>query len=351
MVEFGGYDMPIQYTGILEEHKAVRNKAGVFDVSHMGEFEIRGADAQAFVQRMTTNDTSKLSDGKAQYSLLCYADGGIVDDLLVYRFEEHFMLVVNAANIGKDLEWLKSNRSKLRVEIVDRSEETALLAVQGPRSEEILQKLTPADLSHVPYYSFVRTRVAGFPMTVSRTGYTGETGFEIYFAADTATAERVWDSLMEAGKDFGIKPVGLGARDTLRLEMGYCLYGNDIDATTNPLEAGLGWITKLEKGDFIGRDALVKIKQEGVKRKLIGFMVEGGKAFPRQGYEIRLNGSSLGSVTSGTVSPVLDKGIGLGYVDTGAAQPGSRVNILIREKEVAARVAKVPFIKKEQHAG
>ncbi|OLD60914.1 MAG: glycine cleavage system protein T [Ignavibacteria bacterium 13_1_40CM_2_61_4] len=351
MVEFGGYDMPIQYTGILEEHKAVRGKAGVFDVSHMGEFEIRGADAQAFVQRMTTNDASKLTEGKAQYSSMCYADGGIVDDLLVYRFEEHFMLVVNAANIGKDLEWLKSNRSKLRVEIVDRSDETALLAVQGPRSEEILQKLTPSDLSQIPYYSFVRTKVAGIPMTLSRTGYTGESGFEIYFAADIATAERVWNALMEAGKDFGIKPVGLGARDTLRLEMGYCLYGNDIDATTNPLEAGLSWITKLEKGDFIGRDALVKIKQEGVKRKLIGFVVEGEKAFPRQGYEIRLNGSSLGHVTSGTVSPVLDKGIGLGYVDSGAAQPGSRVNILIREKDVAARVEKVPFIKKVQHAG
>jgi len=344
--------MPVQYAGIIEEHKTVRGGVGLFDVSHMGEFEIRGIDALKLVQRLTTNDASKLIEGKVQYSAMCYPDGGIVDDLLVYRTgAASFMLVVNAANLGKDLEWIRSNVSNLRAEVVDKSDETSLLAIQGPKSLAVLQKLTPANLSAMPYYSFVRTSAAGVPMIVSRTGYTGELGFEIYFDSAVGTGEKVWNAVMDAGKEFGIKPIGLGARDTLRLEMGYCLYGNDIDATTNPLEAGLGWITKLEKGEFIGSAELNKIRAKGVKRKLVGFTVDEEKAFPRHGYEIRLDGAALGQVTSGTISPVLERGIGMGYVGVAASKPGFGVKILIRNKEVGAQIVKIPFIKKDGNAG
>jgi aminomethyltransferase len=351
LVEFGGYEMPVQYSGIIEEHKAVRSGAGLFDVSHMGEFEIRGSGAQELVQRVTTNDVSKLSDGKAQYSAMCYPDGGIVDDLLVYRTGDTFMLVVNASNIGKDLEWIRSNAAGLSAEVIDRSDEISLLAIQGPASLAALQKITPADLSAIPYYSFVRTAVAGVPMLVSRTGYTGELGFEIYFDSAVGTGEKVWHAVMDAGRNKGIVPVGLGARDTLRLEMGYCLYGNDIDATTNPLEAGLGWITKLGKGEFIGSAELKNVKRDGVKRKLVGFMMEEEKAFPRHGYEIRLDGERLGHVTSGTISPVLEKGVGLGYVAAKASEPGSEVAVLIRARQVRARITTIPFIKREGNAG
>jgi aminomethyltransferase len=351
IVEFAGFAMPVQYSGIIEEHKAVRQKVGIFDVSHMGEFEIRGPDALALVEKVTTNDASKLVPGKVQYSALCYPDGGIVDDLLVYRLEEGgkqaFMLVVNASNTAKDLEWIRTNiGGGLKAEVIDKSDAVSLLAIQGPKSLATLQKLTRANLSAIPYYAFIRGNLAGVDMIISRTGYTGELGFEIYFESSPRTGEKVWGEVMEAGREFGILPVGLGARDTLRLEMGFCLYGNDIDKTTNPLEAGLGWITKLEKGEFNGRDALLKVKQSGVSRKLVGFTVEGEKAFPRHGYEIRSKGAVLGSVTSGTFSPVLEKGIGMGYVAIRASEPGSKVGIMIRNKEIQAQVVKVPFVKK-----
>ncbi len=346
IVEFAGFEMPVLYSSIIEEHRAVRGSVGMFDVSHMGEFEIRGSDALALVQRVTTNDASKLAFGKAQYSAMCYPEGGIVDDLLVYRFENHFMFVVNASNIAKDFEWIMSNRGTLSAEVVDRSDATSLLAVQGPKSLETLRKLTQADLSAIPYYGFMRAEVAGVPMVVSRTGYTGELGFEIYFPSAPATGESVWNAVMAAGAEFDIKPVGLGARDTLRLEMGFCLYGNDIDRTTNPLEAGLGWITKFDKGEFIGRETLASVRQSGVKRKLVGFTVREERAVPRHGYEIRKDGTVLGHVTSGTVSPSMEIGIGLGYVPVDAAQPGSSLSIAIRAKEVSAEVVKLPFIRK-----
>ncbi len=350
LVEFGGYEMPVQYSGIIDEHRAVRSSVGLFDVSHMGEFEVRGSGAQDLVQRLTTNDVSKLSPGKAQYSAMCYSDGGIVDDLLVYRTEEGYMLVVNAANIGKDLDWIRSNVAAPGADVVDRSDEISLLAVQGPKSLDTLQKLTTAALSSIPYYSFVRSTVAGVPMIVSRTGYTGELGFELYFEGAGGAAERVWNAVMDAGKEHGIKPAGLGARDTLRLEMGYCLYGNDIDATTNPLEAGLGWITRLNKGEFIGAAALRKVKEEGVNRKLVGFTMDEEKAFPRHGYEIRTDGHSLGQVTSGTISPVLEKGIGLGYVGAAQSGPGTQLSIVIRSKEVPGCIVNLPFIRKDGNA-
>jgi len=348
IVEFAGFEMPVQYSGILDEHRAVRQNVGIFDVSHMGEFEIRGKDALALVQKVTTNDASKLVEGKVQYSAMCYPEGGIVDDLLVYRLATggRFMFVVNAANLDKDFDWIKSNKDGLDVELTDKSDDTSLLAIQGPKSLATLQKLTKADLSKVAYYSFVRDSIAGVPMIISRTGYTGELGFEIYFDSSPATAEQIWSAVMEAGKEFKISPVGLGARDTLRLEMGFCLYGNDIDRTTNPLEAGLGWITKLDKGDFVGRDSLLKVKQQGLKRKLIGFVTEEDKAFPRHGYEIRSSGKSMGHVTSGTVSPVLAKGIGMGYVDLVASRPGNGIEIIIRNRDVKAKVVKLPFINK-----
>lgn len=346
LVEFGGFEMPVMYSGIIDEHTTVRTSVGMFDVSHMGEFEIRGKDALSLVQRVTTNDASKLSAGKAQYSAMCFPDGGIVDDLLVYHLGDRFMLVVNASNTKKDFDWIVSNGKGLAAEVIDKSDSVSLLAIQGPKSAETLQKLTKVDLASIPYYAFVEGDLAGTRMIISRTGYTGEIGYELYFSCPGQIAESVWSAIMDAGKPFGIKPIGLGARDTLRLEMGFCLYGNDIDQTTNPLEAGLGWITKLEKGDFIGRDRLLTVRQEGVKRKLVGFTLEEEKAFPRHGYEIRSNGSVAGHVTSGTVSPVLGKGIGMGYVDAAYSRLNHQIGIVLRNKEVMAHIVKVPFIAK-----
>ena len=346
IVEFGGYEMPVQYSGIIDEHNAVRHSVGMFDVSHMGEFEIRGNDALRFVQYVTTNDASKLTEGKVQYSALCYDDGGIVDDLLVYNLGNAFMFVVNASNITKDLDWIQSHTKGFDVEIMNKSDETSLLAIQGPKSLATLQKLTSVQLSEIPYYSFVRGKLADVDMIISRTGYTGELGFEIYFSSSREAAERVWTMIMDAGKEFMIKPIGLGARDTLRLEMGFCLYGNDIDKTTNPLEAGLGWITKLDKGNFVGKESLMQKKQQGLQRKLVGFVVNEEKAFPRHGYELRSDGKSIGNVTSGTVSPTLAKGIGLGYVAARHAQPDSFFAVNIRNKDVSATIVKIPFIKK-----
>jgi aminomethyltransferase len=347
IVEFGGYAMPVMYSSIIEEHKTVRSAVGMFDVSHMGEFEIRGSDALALVQRVTTNDASKLSPGKVQYSAMCYPDGGIVDDLLVYNLGgDRYMLVVNASNLQKDFDWIVQHKGALQAEVIDQSEETSLLAVQGPSSLKTLQKLTATDLSAMPYYTSLRGTLAGVEMLISRTGYTGEVGFELYFDASPMHAERVWTAIMDAGMEYQIRPIGLGARDTLRLEMGFCLYGNDIDQTTNPLEAGLAWITKLDKESFVGKEVLVKVKGEGPKRKLIGFSIAGAKAFPRHGYEIRVSGRKAGVVTSGTISPMLERGIGLGYVDAEALRGDGSVSIVIREREIAAQIVKYPFITK-----
>ncbi len=344
LVEFGGFEMPVQYRGIIEEHRTVRSSVGIFDVSHMGEFEVWGKDAAAFLQRTTVNDVTKLAEGKAQYSVMCYENGGIVDDLLVYHLGDHYMLVVNAANIAKDFSWLKAHLTG-DVELKDVSEKTALLAVQGPKSVQALQKLTAVELSSIPYYHFVKGTFARVEMVISRTGYTGEIGFELFFEADPSNCEKVWNAILDAGKEYGILPIGLGARDTLRLEMGYCLYGNDIDETTNPLEAGLGWITKLDKGDFVGRSALLDTKSQGLRRKLVGIAVD-EKAFPRHGYEIRSNGNKIGHVTSGTFSPSMEKGIGMGYVGLEHSAPGSSVGVVIRSKEVRATVVKPPFIQR-----
>lgn len=343
IVPFGGFEMPVQYKGIIEEHRAVRETVGVFDVSHMGEFVVKGKNAQAYLQRITVNDVAKLSPGEAQYSAMCYDNAGIVDDLLVYRFSnERFMLVVNASNIDKDFRWM-SEHLMPDVELVDESDAVALLAVQGPHSLSTLQKLTPIDLSLMQYYHFTQGTIAGVEATISRTGYTGELGFEIYFPAKEA--EAVWERIFDAGKEFAIAPVGLGARDTLRLEMGFCLYGNDIDQTTTTLEAGLGWITKMGKGDFIGRPVLEKMKAEGLKRKLVGIQTE-GKTVPRHGYTILSNGSVIGTVTSGTFSPSLERGIALGYVSLARAAARSSVSIDARGKAVQGTITALPFFKR-----
>ena len=343
IVEFAGFAMPVQYSGIVGEHRRVRESVGVFDVSHMGEVEIRGKDALAFLQRITVNDVSKLSEGRVQYSAMCYRDGGIVDDLLVYHLGDRYMLVINASNTAKDIAWMRENLAG-DVVLADRSDATSLLAVQGPRALDTLQKLTRVNLQSIPYYHFTHGSLADVEMLISRTGYTGERGFELYFPSDSATGVKVWQSIMDAGKDVGILPIGLGARDTLRLEMGFCLYGNDIDQTTHPLEAGLGWIIRLDKPAFNGKDVLVKAKQEGVRRKLVGFTME-DKAFPRHGYPIRAAGTLSGAVTSGTFSPILEKGIGMGYVGVAHAKPGTHIEIMIRNRAVPARVTALPFVK------
>ncbi len=346
LVPFAGFAMPVQFSGILDETKTVRNSVGVFDVSHMGEIEIHGKDSLAFLQKITTNDASKLTAGKVQYSAMCYSDGGIVDDLLVYNLGTYFMLVVNAANKDKDFKWMQENIFG-DVRLSDKSDEFSLLAVQGPRSLDVLEKLTSVNLSEMKYYTSVLGKLAGVDMLISRTGYTGELGFELYFDSDIVTGEKVWETIYEAGKEFGIKPIGLGARDTLRLEMGFCLYGNDIDQFTNPLEAGLGWITKFEKGNFNGKDSLQKIKQSGLTRKLICFKVEDKKFIPRHGYDITVNGKKTGVVTSGTFSPTLEIGIGMGYIDDVNSQQGDTINIQVRGTEARAVIVKPPLINKK----
>lgn len=344
IVEFAGFQMPIQYSSIIGEHKAVRSSVGVFDVSHMGEVFVSGDKALDFVQQITVNDASKLNDGRVQYSAMCYNDGGIVDDLLVYRIsEKEYMLVINASNIDKDFAWMQEN-NKFGVELNNLSDEYSLLAIQGPNSNKTLQKICDLDLN-LEYYHFFKAKIAGHEMIVSRTGYTGELGYEIYFKGDEKVAEEVWNKVFESGKEFNIQPVGLAARDSLRLEMGFCLYGNDIDKTTNPLEAGLGWITKLKKDTFNGKDVLVKVKEDGLQRKLVPLTTD-EKVFPRHGYELTVNGNNVGHVTSGTVSPILDKAIALGYVEAQYAGEGSTVNFLVRGKEVPATVVTLPFVKK-----
>ncbi|MCO4294746.1 glycine cleavage system aminomethyltransferase GcvT [Solitalea sp. MAHUQ-68] len=342
MVPFAGYNMPVQYSGINDEHATVRNGVGVFDVSHMGEFILKGENALELIQRVTSNDASKLVDGKVQYSCLPNENGGIVDDLLVYRIDEKtYMLVVNASNIEKDWKWI-SDRNTNGVEMHNISEKTSLLAVQGPKATAALQKLTDFDLAAMEYYSFKKGKFAGVDnVVVSATGYTGAGGFEIYF--ENEHAEKIWTAIFEAGAEFGIKPIGLGARDTLRLEKGFALYGNDIDDNTSPLEAGLGWITKFTK-EFTNSAALKAEKEAGLKNKLVGFeMIERG--IPRHDYEIfDAAGNKIGRVTSGTQSPSLQKAIGLGYVTLENAAVDSDIFIGIRDNKVKAKVVKYPFL-------
>lgn len=345
MAEFAGYNMPISYTGINDEHAAVRNSVGVFDVSHMGEFILKGENALDLIQRVTTNDASKLTNGKAQYSCLPNKDGGIVDDLLVYCVEANkvYMLVVNASNIEKDWNWISSFNDK-GVEMHNISDKTCLLAIQGPNATKVLQPLTTMDIMNLKYYTFTKGVFAGVEnVLVSATGYTGAGGVEIYFEDKDGAADKIWDAIFEAGKAANIKPIGLGARDTLRLEMGFCLYGNDIDDTTSPLEAGLGWITKFTK-DFTNRAYFEKQKADGVTKKLVGFdMTE--KGIPRHHYEIKdAAGNTIGHVTSGTQSPSLNKAIGMGYVNTAHAAIDTDIFISIRDKNVKAKVVKVPFV-------
>ncbi len=344
MVEFAGFQMPVYYSSIIEEHLTVRNSVGVFDVSHMGEIFIHGKNALNFVQKITTNDAAKLEFGKVQYSAMCYENGCIVDDLLVYKLENGFMLVVNASNLIKDFEWMKSNQLP-DVEINDLSDEYSLLAVQGPKSAEVLSTLFDFDIYELKYYTFKFGKIVDVNTLISRTGYTGELGFEIYFKGDNLTAEKIWNAIFKAGESLNIKPVGLGARDSLRLEMGFCLYGNDIDQTTNPLEAGLGWITKLNKDSFIGKEELVKIKTEGLKRSLLGFELK-EKGIPRHGSEIYFNEEKIGYVTSGVHSPFLNKPIGLGYFDKNIISDDTVFDIDVRGRKLKAKLTEVPFIKK-----
>lgn len=347
IVEFAGFQMPVQYEGIIAEHMAVRNSVGVFDVSHMGEFFVKGKDALPFIQKVTVNDASKLVSGKVQYSAACYEDGGIVDDLLVYSFGDYYMIVVNASNIEKDFEWFKKNSEGFDVELKNRSDDFSLLAVQGRNSLPVLQKLTGTNLSDMKYYTFREGMVAGIDAIISRTGYTGEKiGFEIYIPSEVVTSEKLWNAVFDAGNEYNIKPIGLGARDTLRLEAGYCLYGNDIDNTTNTIEAGLEWITKPEKGDFNGKPKIMSELQHGPARKLVGFKVD-SRLVARHGYELYSNGSKIGHVTSGSNSPVLGRNIGLGYVAKEFAEAGKKFQVKIRNEYVSAEVVKLPFVEKK----
>ena len=344
MVPFAGYNMPVSYEGITIEHETVRNGVGVFDVSHMGEFLIEGPNALALIQKVTSNDASKLTLGKAQYSCLPNETGGIVDDLIVYRVkEETYLMVVNASNIKKDWDHISKYNEAFNADMKDLSEHYALLAIQGPKAVEAMQSLTSVDLSGIKFYNFVVADFAGIDFVIiSATGYTGSGGFEIY--CKNSEVKQVWDKVMVAGADFGIKPIGLAARDTLRLEMGYCLYGHDITDETSPLEAGLGWITKFTK-DFVNSEALAKEKERGPKHKLVGFELE-DRGIPRQGYDIvDGQGKTIGHVTSGTMSPSLGKGIGLGYVPVIFSEAGSKINIQIRKNAIPATVVKLPFYK------
>lgn len=345
MAPFAGYNMPISYAGINEEHQAVRNNAGVFDVSHMGEFIVKGEHALDLIQRVTTNDATKLTAGKAQYSALTNADGGIVDDLLVYCIEENktYMLVVNASNIEKDWNWISSHNTK-QAEMHNISDKTCLLAIQGPNASKMMQALTDMDILNLKYYTFTKGTFAGVGnVIVSATGYTGAGGVEIYFEDKGDDAAKIWNAIFETGIPQGLKPIGLGARDTLRLEMGFCLYGNDIDDTTSPLEGGLGWITKFTK-DFTAKEILEKQKAAGVQRKLVGFeMID--KGIPRHDYVIAdAQGHVIGKVTSGTQAPSLQKAVGLGYVTVEHASQDSEIYIKVRDKALKAKVVKTPFV-------
>jgi len=343
MIPFGGWEMPVEYGGIAKEHVAVRTAAGLFDVSHMGELDVRGPEALDLIQHITTNDASKIVDGQAQYSAMAYPHGTVVDDLLVYRHSaEHFLLVVNASNIGKDFEWINSH-NRVDATVEDVSEETTLLALQGPQAIHILQPITSVQLRNLDYYHFTRGKIFNVDAIVSRTGYTGEDGFELYFSA--SESEPVWNGILEAGTAFGLVPAGLGARNTLRLEAKFLLYGNDMDGTTTLLEAGLAWIVNLEKRDFIGRDALLKQKQDGVKRRLVGFEMI-GKEIARDHYPVFVHGREAGHVTSGAPSITLKKNIGLAYMPSEQASIGTTFQVSVRSKFSEARIVRTPFYKR-----
>ena len=341
IVPFAGFEMPVQYpSGITAEHRAVREAAGLFDVSHMGEFIVRGPQALDLVQRVTVNDASRMSVGQAQYSAMCLESGGVVDDLIVYRFADRWMLIVNASNLAKDLAWIRSHTDGLDVEVENASDATGLIAIQGPRAREVVRSLADLDVDDVNYYRFVEGTLAGIPAVIAGTGYTGEDGFELCVAAEDSPA--LWRALLDAGESRGLVPAGLGSRDSLRLEMGYALYGNDLDEEHTPLESGLGWITKLEKGDFIGRDVLVRQKEEGVTRRLVGMALT-DKGFPRPGYPVVASGQSVGILTSGTVSPSLGIGVAMGYVPPELSKPDTPVQVDVRGKTLNAVVRRPPF--------
>jgi len=346
MVDFAGWDMPVQYSGPMPEHLAVRTAAGLFDVSHMGEFEISGPGALNLIQKLTTNDVSRLEDNQAQYSTFTNPHGGVIDDLLVYRISsEYFLLVVNAATTDKDFEWIKRHPEAAGVEIHDTSAGYALLALQGPRAERILQCLTDHMLDRIPYYWSQKVRVDGIDCRVSRTGYTGEDGFEIFCNPDHS--RHIWNRLLVTGHDLGILPCGLAARNTTRLEAAFRLYGHDMDESTTPLEAGLGWVVKLSKGEFVGREALERQKREGLKRKLVGFEVL-DRAPARDGYSIVVGGQKVGEVSSGSPAPFLNKNIGLAYLPIEHCSVGTHISIVIRGREVPARVVETPFYRRDR---
>ncbi len=340
LVPFAGFEMPLRYEGIIKEHLAVRSTAGVFDVSHMGEFLIKGKNAENFLNYVTINDVSKLKINQAQYSAMCYDDGGIIDDMLIYRYSDFYMLVVNAANIKKDLNWLDKHLFG-EVTLKNRSDEISLIALQGPKSHEILLKVSESNINGLPFYHFREGEVAGCDVTIARTGYTGELGFEIY--GTNEDIPKVWDALFDVDKPIGLAPVGLAARDSLRLEMKFCLYGNDIDKTTHPYEAGLGWITKVDKDNFIGREAILERKENMTRRLVCIEMVD--KAVPRQGYEIFFNDEKIGYFTSGGQSPSLQKGIGLAYINRSHTKSGIEIEVEIRGKRKRAVIVKPPFYK------
>lgn len=345
VIEFSGWLLPVQYEGIIEEHQAVRNNAGLFDVSHMGEVEVKGKDAFKYVQNLVTNDVSTLGDNQIIYTFMCYEDGGTVDDLLVYKFnEEHYLLVINAGNIEKDYEWMLQNKGSYDALIVNVSNEISEVALQGPRAEEILQKLTDFNLDDIKFFYCNRNVVIdGVKCLVSRTGYTGEDGFEIY--TENEHIEKLWDKILEAGKPYGIKPAGLGCRDTLRFEAALPLYGHEISKDITPLEAGLGFFVKLNKENFIGKEALVKQKEEGLKRKVVGFEMK-ERGIPRNGYEVTANGENIGFVTTGYMSPTLKKNIGLALIDSKYTELGTEINIVIRNKSLKAEVISKKFYNK-----
>jgi len=341
MTDFGGWEMPVEYTGIIEEHKAVRNKCGLFDVSHMGEILVSGKNAKKSLQKIIANDLNKLEKGKIIYTPICKEDGGIIDDLLVYSLQDdQFLLVVNASNIEKDYNWIKEHLLE-DTTAENLSANYAMVALQGPNSKKILTQLTDIDLNSLSYYRFREAKVAGVNMIVSRTGYTGELGYELYFEPEEA--EKMWDELMEAGSDFGLQACGLGARDTLRLEKIYALYGNDIDESTNPFEAGLGWTVELDKGDFIGRKKLIDIKENCCQRKLTPFVIR-GRGMARHGYEVYAGEEKIGEVTSGSYSPTLEEGIGLAYLKSEHTEVGSEIEIKVRNRKIKAEVVKGPFV-------
>ncbi len=346
MVDFGGWDMPIQYSGTIDEHMAVRTAAGIFDVSHMGEIELRGPEALALVQKVTTNDASKLVDGQAQYSALTYPEGTFVDDVLVHRMSgEHYFVCVNASNSDKDFDWIQSHAGGLDAEVSNTSNSYTQLAIQGPKALSIIQQFTEVNLASINYYWFARGNFDGVPAIIARTGYTGEDGFEIYF--DPAESSRIWSRILDAGRDQGLVPCGLAARNTLRLEAKMALYGNDIDQTTSVLEADLAWIVKPAKGEFIGRDSLVRQKEEGLKRKLVGFEMT-GRGIARDHYPVVIDGSIAGQVTSGSPAPYLQKNIGLTYLPFEKSAVGTEFDVDIRGKRVNARVVATPFYKRQK---